>query len=87
MLYAGWASNHAYYLSILDWLHPELFDRDTTGINRYIRICESLNIQPVTYFCKHLQDTELIMKYHGLGPLGMKAMSDPLEVNYFFLHF
>lgn len=27
-----------------------------------------------------MQDTELIMKYHGLGPAGVKAMSDPLEV-------
>ena len=27
-----------------------------------------------------MQDTELVMKYHGLGPLGVKAMSDPLEV-------
>ena len=27
-----------------------------------------------------MQDTELVMKYHGLGPQGVKAMSDPLEV-------
>ncbi|XP_045175359.2 leucine-rich repeat-containing protein 74B-like isoform X2 [Mercenaria mercenaria] len=63
------------------WLHPDLYDRDTTGINRYLRMCQKLEIQPITYFLKHMQDTELIMKYHGLGPLGVKAMSDPLEIN------
>ena len=68
----------------LEWLHPELFDHDTTGVNRYIRMCENLNIQPITYFVKHMQDTELVMKYHGLGPLGVKAMSDPLEVRIIF---
>lgn len=63
------------------WLHPDLYDRDTTGINRYLRMCQKLDIQPITYFLKHMQDTELVMKYHGLGPLGVKAMSDPLEIN------
>ncbi|KAL4238099.1 Leucine rich repeat containing 74B [Mactra antiquata] len=63
------------------WLHPDLYDRDTTGVNRYLRMCQKLDIQPITYFLKHMQDSELIMKYHGLGPLGMKAMSDPLEIN------
>ena len=34
-----------------------------------------------------MQDTELIMKYHGLGPAGVKAMSDPLEVYSWIFHF
>ena len=72
------------FFYLLEWLHPELFDHDTTGVNRYIRMCENLNIQPITYFVKHMQDTELVMKYHGLGPLGVKAMSDPLEVRILF---
>ncbi|XP_052766427.1 leucine-rich repeat-containing protein 74B-like [Mya arenaria] len=63
------------------WLNPELYDHDTTGVNRYLRMCTKLEIQPITYFLKHMQDRELIMKYHGLGPLGVKAMSDPLETN------
>ncbi|XP_052273709.1 leucine-rich repeat-containing protein 74B-like [Dreissena polymorpha] len=63
------------------WLNPELYDHDTTGVNRYLRMCQKLEIQPITYFLKHMQDKELVMKYHGLGPLGMKAMADPLEVN------
>lgn len=65
---------------ISEWLNPDLYDRDTTGVNRYLRMCERLEIQPITYFLKHMQDKELVMKYHGLGPLGVKAMSDPLEV-------
>jgi len=66
---------------IPEWLNPELYDRDTTGVNRYLRICEKLEIQPITYFVKHMLDKELFMKYHGIGPLGVKAMSDPLEVS------
>jgi len=66
---------------VLEWLHPDLYDHDTTGVNRYLRMCQKLEIQPITYFLKHMQDRELVMKYHGLGPLGVKAMSEPLEVD------
>lgn len=27
-----------------------------------------------------MHDTELVMKYHSLGPQGMKAIATPLEV-------
>ncbi|KAK3585202.1 hypothetical protein CHS0354_027490 [Potamilus streckersoni] len=63
------------------WIHPEKFDKDTTGIAAYERACEIYGVQPVTYFIKHLQDQELVMKYHGIGANGVRAMSEPLEMN------
>lgn len=63
------------------WLHPERFDRDLTGKTKYIKVCEEMGISPTTYFIKHIQDRELKMKFHGLGPTRMRALSVPLETN------
>ena len=41
-----------------------------------------MGVQPATYFLKHMSDTELVMKFHGLGPHGMKAMAQSIEVRY-----
>ncbi|KAL3874587.1 hypothetical protein ACJMK2_037575 [Sinanodonta woodiana] len=62
-------------------LHPERFDRDLTGKDKYIKVCEDMGISPTTYFVKHIQDRELKMKFHGLGPQRMKAISVPLQTN------
>ncbi|WAR18780.1 LR74A-like protein [Mya arenaria] len=63
------------------WLYPERFDLDLTGKAKYIKTCEDMGISPTTYFIKHIQDRELKMKFHGLGPLRMKALSVPLQTN------
>lgn len=34
----------------------------------------------MSYFVKHIQDKKFEMKYHGLGPLGAKAIALPLRV-------
>ncbi|XP_033736019.1 leucine-rich repeat-containing protein 74A-like [Pecten maximus] len=56
-------------------------DEDTTPKGRYLRICEDMGIQPASYFIKHMSETELVMKFHGLGPVGMKAMAESLMIN------
>ena len=65
----------------LEWLHPERFERDLTGKAKYIKVCEEMGISPTSYFIKHIQDRELKMKFHGLGPLRMRALAVPLEVS------
>lgn len=60
---------------------PDKTGEDTTPKGRYLKICEDMGIQPATYFIKHMSDTELVMKFHGLGPEGMKAMAESLMIN------
>ncbi|XP_041354187.1 leucine-rich repeat-containing protein 74B-like [Gigantopelta aegis] len=63
------------------WLYPERYDRDTTGLNKYMRACALFEVKPVRYFIQHMHDEELSLKHHGLGPVAMKALSIPLEIN------
>lgn len=63
------------------WLYPERFDLDLTGEARYVKVCEEMGISPTSYFIKHIQDRELKMKFHGLGPQRMKALAVPLQMN------
>lgn len=35
----------------------------------------------MSYFVKHINDKEFIMRNHGLGPNGAKAISKPLQLN------
>ena len=66
---------------VAEWLYPERYDRDTTGLNRYMRACSQFEVKPVRYFIQHMQDEQLCLKHHGLGPTAMKALSIPLEVS------
>ncbi|XP_033736021.1 leucine-rich repeat-containing protein 74B-like [Pecten maximus] len=63
------------------WLNPSKTDHDTTGRTKYIKVCNDMGISPVSYFVKNLEQRELKMRFHGLGPLGIKAISIPLETN------
>uniref|UniRef100_A0A1I8H5G9 EF-hand domain-containing protein n=1 Tax=Macrostomum lignano TaxID=282301 RepID=A0A1I8H5G9_9PLAT len=54
---------------------------DTTGRSLYRTTCERLGAVPVKYFLKHLTDTRLIMRHHGLGPVGTRAIARPLAIN------
>ena len=59
------------------------FDKnDLTGRSLYRALCVDLNIIPVSYFIRNLTETEIIMKYHGLGPVGAKAIAKTLEVSW-----
>lgn len=63
-----------------EWLHPRM-EFDESGIKGYIRECNKLGVIPVSYFEKHIEDRAFVMKHHGLGPLGAKAIAKPLEVS------
>lgn len=54
---------------------------DATGIKDYIRECNALGVIPVSFFQRHVTDKVFIMRHHGLGPLGAKAIAKPLEGN------
>ncbi|XP_077691211.1 leucine-rich repeat-containing protein 74B isoform X5 [Eretmochelys imbricata] len=54
---------------------------DPTGRTRYIAACQLYRVVPISYFLRHMKDSELIMKHHGLGTQGAKALSLSLMTN------
>lgn len=65
-----------------EWVNEDKIQiqRDEVGDKKYIHICNEEGVIPVTYFLKHIQDSEFVMRFHGLGPLGAKAIAFPLKV-------
>ena len=54
---------------------------DSSGKSTYKEACRLNSVIPVSYFLRHISDTELIMKHHGLGPAGAKAIAISLVVS------
>lgn len=53
---------------------------DVTGRNQYLSVCRTLGVVPSSYFLRHMQDSVLSLRHHGIGSLGAKAISFPLMV-------
>nr|XP_033812538.1 leucine-rich repeat-containing protein 74B [Geotrypetes seraphini] len=54
---------------------------DPTGRNNYLEACKVYGVVPISYFLRHMADTNLTMRHHGLGPKGTKALAVPLITN------
>lgn len=54
---------------------------DHSGKTTYIEACKKLGVVPVSYFLRHMNDADLQLKHHGLGPIGMKAVAASLVSN------
>ena len=59
---------------------------DVTGRATYIQACRDSGVIPVSYFHRKLQQPEIDIKHHGLGPMGAKAIAIALVVSSCFLH-
>ena len=46
----------------------------------YRKVCLHFGVTPASYYLRHINDTELVMKHQGLGPKGTKALTVPLQV-------
>ncbi|EDO39085.1 predicted protein, partial [Nematostella vectensis] len=55
---------------------------DPTGRKVYLQACKTLEVTPVSYFLRHIQDPRVDMKHRGLGAKGAKAMAIALVVLY-----
>ncbi|XP_069070535.1 leucine-rich repeat-containing protein 74B isoform X1 [Pleurodeles waltl] len=58
---------------------------DPTGKEKYLEACQAYGVVPISYFLRHMKDSELIMMHHGLGPQGAKALSLALVTNTFIV--
>lgn len=56
-------------------------DYNATWSSVYLETCKELGVVPVSYFIRHMKDEILVMRHHGIGPLGAKALSIPLVTN------
>ncbi|XP_053313201.1 leucine-rich repeat-containing protein 74B-like [Spea bombifrons] len=54
---------------------------DPTGKARYLSACQYLGVVPVSYFLRHMQDSDLVMRHHGLGLQAVKALALSLVTN------
>ncbi|KAH3848178.1 leucine-rich repeat-containing protein 74B-like [Dreissena polymorpha] len=55
---------------------------DSSQEQKYIHTCNETGTIPVSYFLRHIKATTFRMRYHGLGPLGVKALCTPLKENH-----
>ncbi|XP_061183495.1 leucine-rich repeat-containing protein 74A-like [Saccostrea echinata] len=62
-------------------LEEEKEEFDVTGRNQYLSVCRTLGVVPSSYFLRHMQDSTLSLRHHGIGSLGGKAISYPLMNN------
>ncbi|XP_072030834.1 uncharacterized protein [Amphiura filiformis] len=54
---------------------------DATGKNVYMQACKEAGVVPVSHILRHITTNKIIMKHHGLGPAGAKAIAVPLVTN------
>ena len=54
---------------------------DNTGRSLYLAACASIGVTPVSYFLRHIQDKDMLLRHHGLGPKGSKAIAVALVSN------
>ncbi|XP_046847497.1 leucine-rich repeat-containing protein 74A-like isoform X2 [Xenia sp. Carnegie-2017] len=54
---------------------------DLTGKRLYFSACALSGVIPMSYFVRHIQDKELILRHHGLGAKGVKAIAIVLVTN------
>ena len=59
---------------------------DATGRKVYIAACECLNITPVSFFLRNIQEKKLDFRHRLLGPKGGRAIAAALEVGITWLH-
>ncbi|XP_019620314.1 PREDICTED: leucine-rich repeat-containing protein 74B-like isoform X2 [Branchiostoma belcheri] len=62
-------------------IEDKRIEYDSTGRTTYKEACKQIGVVPVSYFLRHMQDSELVMMHHGLGPLGAKAIATSLVTN------
>ncbi|CAI9567976.1 unnamed protein product, partial [Staurois parvus] len=54
---------------------------DPSGKARYLSACQLFGVVPVSYFLRHMGDSNLVMRHHGLGAQATKAIALSLVTN------
>ncbi|XP_072271568.1 uncharacterized protein [Pyxicephalus adspersus] len=54
---------------------------DPSGKARYLSACKIFGVVPVSYYLRHMGDSKLVMRHHGLGAQAAKAIALSLVTN------
>ena len=55
-------------------------DHDVSGKNHYRDLCQQSNVIPCTYFMAHIQDKELVLRYHQFSHEDVRVIARTLSV-------
>ncbi|CAF5208618.1 unnamed protein product, partial [Rotaria magnacalcarata] len=56
-------------------------DHDPTGRQLYRELCKEASLIPCSYFLAHIQDNEMILRYHQFNTEDIKAITKTLVTN------
>ncbi|CAF3430854.1 unnamed protein product [Rotaria sp. Silwood1] len=56
-------------------------DHDPTGREQYRELCQQAKIIPCSYFMAHIQDSEMILRYHQFNTEDIRAITKTLWTN------
>ncbi|XP_078237988.1 leucine-rich repeat-containing protein 74B isoform X3 [Pogona vitticeps] len=54
---------------------------DSAGRGTYLHTCQTYGVVPISYFLRHMKDSELTLTHHGLSPKAAKALALSLTNN------
>ncbi|XP_033106713.1 leucine-rich repeat-containing protein 74A-like isoform X2 [Anneissia japonica] len=74
---SGWDTD----LEIDNLIEVSKVSFDASGKKVYQQTCADLGVIPVSHFMRHMRSPKVVMKHHGLGPIGAKAIAIPLVTN------
>ena len=74
-----------FFLCFVEGPHKRITFRDMSSEELCQKSCQVLQVVVSTYFLKNLKKDKIIMKHHGLGPVGCKAIAAPLVVSNSFV--
>ncbi|XP_041429859.1 leucine-rich repeat-containing protein 74A [Xenopus laevis] len=60
--------------------------RDETSEELYVQACQEAGVVPASYFMRHMNNTSMDLKHHGLGPRGARAIAASLQFNKCITH-
>ena len=59
----------------------EVREHDPSGRAYYDKVCSRMGLVPVSYIKRHITDTDITMRFHGLGATAAKAIALVLRVS------
>ncbi|XP_071972909.1 leucine-rich repeat-containing protein 74A isoform X2 [Engystomops pustulosus] len=70
--------------------HPSGLEQTPTGSasgeDVYKQACNEVGVVPTSYFIRHMSQTRMNLKHHGLGPRGAHALAVALKTNTSIIH-
>ncbi len=61
-------------------------DHDITGKSQYRESCLQSKIIPCSYFMAHIQDREMVLRYHQFSTEDIRMIAKALCVGRYFYH-